>query len=69
MRKKMMMLTLALGLMTAALSVGTSSAATQCEIDCRTAYDACVPICSKIPCLVSCEFNLNRCLANCGSES
>ena len=68
MRKKMIMLALALGLATAALTAGNSSAGTQCEVDCRTQYDQCQVICSKTPCLVSCEFNLNRCLNNCGSE-
>ena len=68
MRKKMTFLALALGMATSALMVGTSSAASQCELDCRTQYNQCQVICSKNPCLVSCEFNLNRCLNNCGSE-
>jgi hypothetical protein len=68
MRKKMTFLALALGMATTALMAGTSSAASQCELDCRAEYVQCQRICSKVPCLVSCEFNLNRCLNNCGSE-
>jgi hypothetical protein len=66
MRKKMTFLALALGMATTALMAGTSSAASQCELDCRAQYNQCQVICSKNPCLVSCEFNLNRCLNNCG---
>ncbi len=69
MKKKMMMLSFALGLAVTALTAGNSSAASQCEIDCRTQFDQCQVICSKVPCLVSCEFNYNRCINNCGSES
>jgi hypothetical protein len=69
MRKKMTLMVLALGMATSALVVGTSSAASQCELDCQAQYVQCQKICSKTPCLVSCELNLNRCLNNCGSES
>ena len=68
MRKKMMLMVLALGMATTALMAGTSSAASQCELDCRAQYVQSQRICSKNPCLVSCEFNLNRCLNNCGTE-
>lgn len=69
MRKKMMMLSFALGLAVTALTASNSSAASQCEIDCHTQYVQCQQICSKNPCLVSCDDNLNRCLTACGSES
>ena len=69
MKKKMMMLSFALGLAVTALTASNSSAASQCEIDCHTQYTKCQVICSKNPCFVSCEYNLNRCLTACGSES
>ena len=69
MKKKMMMLSFALGLAVTALTASNSSAATQCENDCHAQYVQCQQICSKNPCLVSCQYNLDHCLAACGSES
>ncbi len=69
MRKKIMMLSFALGLAVTALTASNSFAASQCEIDCQNHYNQCQDTCSKNFCLVSCDENLNRCLAACGSES
>jgi hypothetical protein len=66
MRKKMTFLALALGMATTALMAGTSSAASTCELKCRAEYDQCQVICSQVPCLISCEFSLNKCLNRCG---
>jgi hypothetical protein len=66
---KIKMLTLGMALAFTALASRSGSAATQCEVDCRTQYDQCVVTCSKNPCFVSCEYLLRVCLSNCGSES
>lgn len=66
--RKIKLMALALGLAFSAMYTADGSATTQCEIDCRRQYEQCKVICSKNPCLVSCEFNLNICLNNCGSE-
>ncbi len=60
-----MFVTFAMGL----LAVTTPAVATSCEMQCQQDYRRCVPICKKNPCLVSCEFVLQICLSNCGSES
>jgi len=52
-----------------ALAVFTPAVAASCEQQCWRDYRRCVPICSKNPCLVSCEFVLQICLSNCGVES
>jgi hypothetical protein len=67
--RKVKMLTLGMALALTALAARSGSATTQCEIDCRTQYNQCKVICSKNPCFVPCEYNLNVCLSNCGSES
>jgi hypothetical protein len=51
------------------LAVVTPTLAASCEQQCMRDYRRCVPICSKNPCLVSCEFVLEICLSNCGVES
>ncbi|HEX9943514.1 MAG TPA: hypothetical protein VGG03_15990 [Thermoanaerobaculia bacterium] len=66
--RKIKMMALAMGLGFTAMYASNGSAATQCEIDCRRQYNQCQVICSKNPCLVSCEYNLQICLDNCGSE-
>jgi hypothetical protein len=60
-----MFVTFAMGL----LALTTPAVATSCETQCQQDYRRCLPICSKNPCLVSCEFVLEICLSNCGSES
>jgi len=65
--RKIKMLALAMGLAFTALQA-SSSAAITCEENCRVEYRRCQVICSKNPCLVSCEFGLQNCLNNCGSE-
>lgn len=67
--RKIKMLALAMGLVTAALAAKSGAAVTRCEYDCRVQYDRCQIECSKNPCFVSCETVLNICLNNCGSES
>jgi hypothetical protein len=51
------------------LAVVTPAVAASCEAQCQRDYHRCVPICSKNPCLVSCEFVLQICLSNCGEPS
>jgi hypothetical protein len=69
--RKIKMLALAMGLAFTALQATSSSANSipTCELRCRAEYNQCQEICSKTPCLVSCEFGLRICLNNCGSES
>jgi len=52
-----------------ALAIFTPAQAAGCEQQCYRDYRRCIPICSKNPCLVSCEFVLEICLSNCGLES
>jgi len=66
--RKIKMLALAMGLAFTALQASNGAAAT-CEENCRAEYEQCQVICSKNPCLVSCDFGLRICLSNCGSES
>ena len=68
--RKIKMMALAMGLAVAALmQANTGAAATTCEDRCFEQYRQCRIICSKNPCIVSCEYNYNVCLNNCGSES
>jgi hypothetical protein len=69
--RKIKMLALAMGLAFTALQAGSSSAneIPTCQLRCRAEYEQCQVICSKTPCLVSCDFGLRICLNNCGSES
>jgi hypothetical protein len=68
--RKIKMLALAMGLAVAAMmQANTGAAATTCEQRCLEQYRQCQIICSKNPCIVSCEYNYNICLNNCGSES
>ena len=68
--RKIKFLALAMGLaVTAMMQAKNGAAATTCEEQCRQDYQRCQVICSKNPCLVSCEYNLNICLNRCGSES
>jgi hypothetical protein len=68
--RKIKMLALAMGLAFTAMQASNGNAATTtCEEKCRAEYEQCQVICSKNPCLVSCDFGLRICLNNCGSES
>lgn len=66
--RKFKMMALAMGLAFTALQASEGAAATRCEIECYRDYEQCLVICSKNPCLVSCETVLQLCLNNCGSE-
>jgi hypothetical protein len=66
--RKVKLMALAMGLSFLALHA-SDSAATTCEQDCRAGYQRCLVICSKNPCLISCEDQLRFCLAGCGQES
>ena len=66
--RKVMMLAAAMGLSFLAFQSNGAVAVT-CEEQCRIDYRQCRIICDKNPCLVSCEYLLERCLNNCGSES
>lgn len=68
--RKIKMMALAFGLaVTAMMQPSTGAADLTCEEKCREQYRQCQIICSKNPCLVSCEFGYNICINNCGSES
>jgi hypothetical protein len=67
--RKIKWMALAMGLAFTALQSSAGTAASYCEIECRRQYEQCLVICSKNPCLVSCETVLRLCLDNCGSES
>lgn len=65
--RKVKLMALALGLCFLALQAGDSAAETPCERECRAGYQQCLIICSKNPCLISCEDQLSYCLAGCES--
>ena len=67
--RKIKMLTLALGLSLVALHAGRSGATTTCEQQCYANDPQCRVICSKNPCLISCDDQLRYCLNGCNSES
>jgi hypothetical protein len=67
--RKIKWMALGLGLVFTALHSNGAAAESRCEIECRRQYAQCLIICSKNPCLVSCETVLQICLNNCGSES
>lgn len=66
--RKVMLLGLAMGLSFMAAQTNEAVAVT-CQEQCKIDYVQCRVICDKNPCLVSCDFLLNRCLNNCGTES
>lgn len=67
--RKIKMLAFTLGLTALAFTANSSGAATTCERQCYADYPVCQRICSKNPCLISCEDQLRYCLAGCGSAS
>ena len=66
--RKVMMLAAAMGLSFLAFQSNGAVAVT-CQEQCRIDDVQCHRICDKNPCFVSCEYLLQRCLDNCGSES
>ena len=67
--RKIKMLALAMGMTALAFTANQGTAQTSCERQCYADYPVCQRICSKNPCLISCEDQLRFCLAGCGSES
>jgi hypothetical protein len=67
--KNLKFLALGLGLSFLALHADRGTAATTCEKDCWDGYRQCQVVCSKNPCLISCEDQVQYCLNGCGSES
>ena len=63
--RKIKMLAFALGLTALAFTANSGAAAT-CEQQCYADQPACKRICSKNPCLISCEDQLCYCLQGCG---
>lgn len=63
---KIKMLGLALGLAFVAAQSNTSAVALTCQEKCRIQYEECQVICSKNPCLISCELQARLCLQGCG---
>ena len=66
--RKIKMLAFTLGLTALAFTANSGSALT-CEQQCYADQPACHRICSKNPCLISCEDQLRYCLQGCGSAS
>ena len=66
--RKIKMLALALGMTALAFTANSGSAAT-CEQQCYADQPACKRICSKNPCLISCEDQLCFCLQGCGGST
>lgn len=67
--RKFKMLALAMALAFVASLSSTPAAAVSCETQCHQGYRQCLIICSKNPCLISCEDQLRYCLNGCGSSS
>ncbi len=65
--RKIKLLTLAMGLSLMALSASRGSADPSCQTQCQTDYAQCQQICNQNPCFVSCDTNLQNCLAACPS--
>ena len=63
------LLALGLGLSFLALHADRGTAATTCEQQCWANYQQCQVVCSKNPCLISCEDQVQYCLNSCDSES
>lgn len=66
--KNFKLLVFGLGLSFLALHADRSTAAPSCEQQCQMDYQQCQQICSKNPCFVSCDTNLQNCLSSCGSN-
>ncbi|HEY3569795.1 MAG TPA: hypothetical protein VGP73_17815 [Thermoanaerobaculia bacterium] len=56
-----------MGLSLMALSASRGSADPSCQTQCQTDYAQCQQICNQNPCFVSCDTNLQNCLAACPS--
>jgi len=54
-----------MGLSLMALNAESGKADPSCQQQCQMSYVQCQQICSKNPCFVSCDTNLQNCLANC----
>lgn len=65
--RKIKMLAFTLGL-TALAFTANSGSATTCAQQCYNDYPVCQRICSKNPCLISCEDQLCYCLQGCGNS-
>jgi hypothetical protein len=67
--KNLKLLALGLGLSFLALHADRGGAATTCEQQCYANDRQCRIICSKNPCLISCDDQLRFCLQGCNSSS
>jgi hypothetical protein len=65
--RNLKLLVFGLGLSFLALNAERGTADPSCEQQCQMNYVQCQQICSKNPCFVSCDTNLQNCLANCPS--
>jgi len=63
--RKVKLLAFAMGLSLMALNAESGKADPSCQQQCQMSYVQCQQICSKNPCFVSCDTNLQNCLANC----
>ena len=67
--KNLKLLVLGLGLSFLALHADRGTAATTCEQQCYINNQQCQITCSKNPCLISCDQQLQYCLDSCNSGS
>lgn len=63
--RKVKLLAFAMGLSLTALTASRGAADPSCQQQCQMDYTQCQQICSKNPCFVSCDTNLQNCLNNC----
>jgi len=62
---KIKLLAFAMGLSLMALTAGRSAAEPTCQEQCQINYGQCQQVCSENPCLISCDSQLQYCLASC----
>jgi len=65
--RKVKLLAFAMGLSLMALTASRGTADPSCQQQCQMNYTQCQQVCSKNPCFVSCDTNLQNCLAACPS--
>jgi hypothetical protein len=66
--KRITTLAFAMALSMMALHANRSTAAaSSCQSDCQSGYQQCQITCSQNPCLVSCDTQLQDCLAGCSN--
>lgn len=65
--RKVKLLAFAMGLSLMALTASRGTAGPTCQQQCQMNNAQCQQVCNKNPCFVSCDTNLQNCLAACPS--